>query len=421
MSSLPAGFLPASLKDRPERLTFLTYAAAVSVIMVSIAASQILLATAIGAVLWLWKRRGMKLYWWPPIIWPLLAFCIWTVFTALVSANVLRNLTISKKFFLYLIIPLTPIVLRGKGSVTWVYRGVFATASLLCLVGIAQFAMDPDRGLLDRISGFMGHWMTFSGLLMLVLVALSAFIACRGWRHQRWVVPMIGLLIASLVLSETRNAWLGAVAGILVVLLVGKPRATPLFLALVLALYLVSPRIIKQRLSSGWDLADPNTSNHVELFQTAFRLIRDNPWVGVGPRNVSRAALLYRGSRAWPDWLYQHMHNNILEIAAERGIPGLILWLWLMVQLARDACRVLRESGGFSRGGQSAAGEARLASLAALGALAALLVAGMFEYNFGDSEVLTLFLFMVSAPYSFLTQEDRPVADQALRNTASGL
>jgi hypothetical protein len=46
--------------------------------------------------------------------------------------------------------------------------------------------------------------------------------------------------------------------------------------------------------------------------------------------------------------------------------------------------------------------EALMASSAALAAWVALMAAGMFEYNFGDSEVLTLFLFIMSAPYAFM-------------------
>ena len=40
-------------------------------------------------------------------------------------------------------------------------------------------------------------------------------------------------------------------------------------------------------------------------------------------------------------------------------------------------------------------------STAALGAGVAFLLAGLFEYNFGDTEVLTLFLFIMGAPYVF--------------------
>jgi hypothetical protein len=34
-----------------------------------------------------------------------------------------------------------------------------------------------------------------------------------------------------------------------------------------------------------------------------------------------------------------------------------------------------------------------------LAVLTAVLTAGLFEYNFGDSEVLMLFMFLVSIPY----------------------
>ena len=37
--------------------------------------------------------------------------------------------------------------------------------------------------------------------------------------------------------------------------------------------------------------------------------------------------------------------------------------------------------------------------LSAVAALTGFMVAGFFEYNFGDSEVLLLFLFIVSIPY----------------------
>jgi O-antigen ligase len=90
--------------------------------------------------------------------------------------------------------------------------------------------------------------------------------------------------------------------------------------------------------------------------------------------------------------MYIHMHNNFLQIAAERGIPGLLLWIWLMGQMGWQAFRLLRRSEG--------KGETGFAAAAAIGGWVALLAAGMFEYNFGDSEVLVVFLFMMSAPYA---------------------
>ena len=38
-----------------------------------------------------------------------------------------------------------------------------------------------------------------------------------------------------------------------------------------------------------------------------------------------------------------------------------------------------------------------------------LFLAGLFEFNFGDSEVLMVFLFLVSAPYALSNEQESKV------------
>ncbi len=421
MLRLPEGFLPSSLKGGREQTAFLVLAGAVSLVLVSIAASQILLASAIVAAFWLWRKNAKALSPVPPIALPLSIFCLWTLLVIFVSPDVRLALSEAKKFFLYSILFLVPALARGKGTVIWIYRAIFAVSALSCLKGISQFISNPHRGLLDRISGFTSQWMTYSGLLMLVLVALAAFISLYGWRKHKWVVPLSLVLILPLCLSQTRSAQLGALVGVLAVLLMlRKLRAVLVLLTLIVVVYLASPADFRQRLNAGFDMNDPNTRNRIELFGTAVRLIQDHPWVGVGPKNVAREALRYRGSHEWPDWMYQHMHNNFLQIAAERGIPGLLIWLWLMGKFAWDSLRVFRSSGT-PRALEGQGGAGLLVSTAALGGWMALVVAGMFEYNFGDSEVLTLFLFMMSAPYAFPLPGRNGLDAAGIKATCAGL
>jgi putative inorganic carbon (HCO3(-)) transporter len=398
MSELTAASTIPVPRDFLSRAIFLAVIGSVSLTVVSIAAAQILLAMSILAAVLLWRRSGFGIFHWPPFAWPLLAFCLWTLVTILLSPGVYPAVLELKKFFLYTLIILVPLAVRGKGAVVWVYRAIFGISVLSCLRGILQYIANPHRGLLDRISGFMSVWMTYSGLLMLTLVALAAFTICLGWRKHAWTIPLALLLLAPLLLSETRNAWAGAIAGILVVVLLLRPKAVVSLLLLILMVYFLAPVNLKQRLQTSFDLADPNTRNRIELWETALRLIRDNPWVGVGPKMVGREALRYRGSHDYPDWMYQHMHNDFLQIAAERGIPGLMLWLWFMGSLAWEAFGVFRAAGGLANARRQQDTEALFAATAALGAWAALLVAGMLEYNFGDSEMLMLFLFLMTAP-----------------------
>ncbi len=399
MSNLLQTCLPITLQGGAQRASFLFLAGSVSLALVSIAASQILLAGAILGAVFLWKRQG-----WRPglpavFLWSLFLLLLWTAGAVFASGGSLRAALI-RKFILFSLLLVVPLLARGTEKILWIYHAVFAVSAVSAIAGLVQFAFNPDRSLLDRIKGFMSIWMTFSGLLMLVLVALIAYLVCLGWRKHLWGIPLFVVLTAALYLSQTRSAWLGATLGVAAILVLKRPRAILGLAALLLALYLVSPASFQNRLRSGWNPNDPNTRNRIELFGTTLRLIRDHPWLGVGQR-VSLEAPKYRGSQEFPDWMYLHMHNNFLQIAAERGIPGLILWLSFMLQLGWHALRVFLTPGGSANADSGDSREAAsFVAAAAIGGWVALLAAGMFEYNFGDSEILTLFLFMMSAPFA---------------------
>jgi O-antigen ligase len=110
-----------------------------------------------------------------------------------------------------------------------------------------------------------------------------------------------------------------------------------------------------------------------------------HPLTGVGPNMVQRRYAEYRGPTAVVK-INPHLHNVPVQIAAERGLPALVLWLWFVFALTKDL---------WSRFSNSAD---RLLPAAGLATVTALLTAGFFEYNFGDSEVLMLFLIIVTLP-----------------------
>ena len=95
----------------------------------------------------------------------------------------------------------------------------------------------------------------------------------------------------------------------------------------------------------------------------------------------------YRDPRAVKQ-LNPHLHNVPLQIAAERGLPALAMWLWFIVRLVARLLRRAQDDGN----ALDREGRAR--------PVVAMVAAGMFEYNFGDSEFLMLFLLLVALPYA---------------------
>jgi O-antigen ligase len=82
------------------------------------------------------------------------------------------------------------------------------------------------------------------------------------------------------------------------------------------------------------------------------------------------------------------LHNVPLQIAAERGLPALAIWIGFVIIALVDLARAFRSDSY------------RPLAAAALAAMVAMLAAGMFEYNFGDSEFLMLLLLILTLPFA---------------------
>jgi putative inorganic carbon (hco3(-)) transporter len=154
---------------------------------------------------------------------------------------------------------------------------------------------------------------------------------------------------------------------------------------------LLSPRLIRQRIHSLRQPAlDPSVSIRVEMWQAGLRMIRKHPWVGVGPNNIPEVYTLYLAPGKAPEVGYrEHLHNDFIQLGAERGLPCLAAWMWFMAALGwhfRRLRRKLKHLGWVAD--------------AAAAAWLAMLVEGCFEFNFGTSPVLMLFLFVAATPFA---------------------
>jgi putative inorganic carbon (HCO3(-)) transporter len=96
-----------------------------------------------------------------------------------------------------------------------------------------------------------------------------------------------------------------------------------------------------------------------------------------------------QGEPTPPGW-HGHLHNNFIQFAAERGIPCMIAWSWLMGTWGfrlLSLGRIQTDSFG------------QALCWGGCACVLGLVAAGLFEFNFGDSEVLMLFLFLGTVPF----------------------
>ena len=206
-----------------------------------------------------------------------------------------------------------------------------------------------------------------------------------GRGERTWAALVIPALAVAIALTFSRSAQVGVCAAVALLFALKDFRLFALIPVLAAIFFAIAPGQISQRFVSMFDRKDPTRLDRVAMMHEGERMIAAHPLTGVGPNMVERLYQQFRGPDA-VNKINPHLHNVPLQIAAERGLPALAAWLWFIVAVVRDLWKRF-----------STRADPFLAA-AALAAVTALLTAGLFEYNFGDSEVLMLFLIVITLP-----------------------
>jgi O-antigen ligase len=379
--TLTAGSPPHDRLESGALLALLGFAAA---LQVSIAAADILLVICV--VLWAasivkrHERPGV-----PAFFWPLAAYALLTLVAVAFSADRSASLVDSRQLLLLFIIPAVYRLAEGRRALH-ISNVIITVGALSAIAGIVQYGIFEFDSLGRRPQGAMGHYMTYSGLLMLVIVAGAARLLFRQ-SDRVWPALVMPALLVALGLTLTRSAWVGTFVGLAVLFSLRDRRmlaTLPILAALFVAL---APATITDRVYSMFDVNDPSNRDRVAMMRSGIRMVQDHPLTGVGPNMVPRLYAQYRDPSAVNE-TNPHLHNVPLQIAAERGLPALAAWLAFVVIAIRELWRRFRST------------EMPALAAAALAALAAMLAAGFFEYNFGDSEFLMLLLVLITLPFA---------------------
>ena len=371
-------------RDRLEYVGLLSLIGIVAAMQLSIAAAQILLGIAILAWLASHITRSERLEA-PPFFWPLVAYAALTLASAGFSLDPEVSFTDCKQLVLLMLVPLTYDLARGARANT-VLTIVLSIGAASAFVGIVQYGVLNFDGLGRRPQGTLSHWMTYSGTLMLVICGATARLL-YGKSGRLWAAFVMPALLVALSLTLTRGAWVGVAVGVAVLFLSKDFRLLALIPIVVVGGVLLAPQTLTDRVYSIFDRNDLTTRDRIAMLQAGAAIVKDYPLLGVGPDQIERVYPNYRVPDAVKP-TNQHLHNVPMQIAAERGLPALAAWAWFVVSASYGLFQLLRKSRHKSL------------AAAALGSMAAMLAAGLTEYNFGDSEFLMLLLVMITLPFA---------------------
>jgi O-antigen ligase len=357
VGGLVAAFVLAWALDRwPYLLAFATLACIPLRIPVDIGSDTVNLLLPLYAVIgglaiaiaWALVRGDTRSRELGPIALPLAAFVVWTGLSLLWTNDVRRGAIFLAAFVLpfgLVAVGFARLPWRGRW-LTWLWGGLVATALVYALVGGYQWLTrdvfwNPSVKVFNAYAPFFrvnsvfwdpsvyGRYLTVAVLASLAGILLGGI---RGWR----VAGLYAVVVATwlgLLISFSQSSFVALAAGIVVAASVvwGRRALVPLVaLGLVTcAVLFVVPQLRDDLVGKSRSGVNRVTSGRANLVGQGIRIALDHPVIGVGAGGFSREYAHRRGITG-KDPKRVASHTTPVTVAAEEGIVGLALLVWLV-------------------------------------------------------------------------------------------
>jgi putative inorganic carbon (HCO3(-)) transporter len=385
-----------------NNLAFALLLAFLFLISISIAGCYILL-TMILIIFVLDLARNRKFPLLPFFYYFFILYAFFTMIATVFSIDRAVSFRDNKELLIFLLIPLYLWLLNSWKRLwlsLWTVLAAAVFSSLTGIFTVLKKGLEKGIVLSDRLKGFTSHWMTYAGLLMFVFIFFCVLLLLKRKNSKQALVISGSLLImlVAIAFSLTRNVWLGIAAALMIFIVFFKPRYFLALAPILLVLALLAPQAVKSRVLSIVDLHDESNRERIYMLYSGLKIFHDYPWTGVGCNNVEKTIAGDKSRYLHPQavQINLHLHNNLVQILAERGIFALASFLLACLFIILKLLQLLK----------SRTGNWRAITAAVLFAFTGFLVAGMFEYNFGDSEIKFILFYFLSLPFLNLQGDD---------------
>jgi O-antigen ligase len=319
------------------------------------------------------------------------------VVSSLFSVDRADSFTNMKRVLLIGVVYVSAFSFRSERRMTMILAALGLLGAVTAVAEIASLRV--VGGAIERPTMFQMP-MTEGGIRMLIILLLLPFVISRSTpaRLRMLFAAAIVPILAGLVVTQTRSAWVAFAAGSIVMGVAWDRRVLAALAAVAVLFALFAPADFRSRALSVVELqraapaaadsvttAAESNSSRIQMIRTGWRMFLDRPvfgWgdIGLRPYYETYVTPLTLGEGG-------HLHNNLMEALVTLGVPGFCAVLWLFYSMFA----VIRRSG---RGAPKDSFRAALAA-GLLAAYAGFHVLGLFEYNFGDHEVMVLVWFMI--------------------------
>jgi O-antigen ligase len=360
-----------------------------SILSLSIAAASMSfsLAALIVLVWWIADRRSIIPR--TPLDYLVLAYVVIELVTACTAIYPGQAFYYSKRLLLIANLYFIIVAVDSPRKVLVLLLALIGSTAILSLVEIAYYYAAHE----SRLFMFQ-HYMTTGGIKMIVaLLCIPLLIHPDTPRKVRaWTAALFLPTLVALVLTNTRSAWLGFIAGAVLIALTKQKKLIVLLALFIVAFFLFAPQKNIERARSIVDPTHPSNTGRLTMWATGWKIFLDHPVLGVGDSDLLAIYSQYRTPEE--NEPAGHLHNNYLMILVTLGIGGFVIVMGLFGKIIAVLYKAQRQLSK-----EWLLGSAALASFALF---CGFLVNGFFEWNFGSHQIMVLVWSSIGLTFAVL-------------------
>lgn len=378
--------------DRAARYAFLLLAAALPWSIAPMSIGVALCGALTLVAWWLPGPDGARVRWVrTPIDVSALAWLAALVVATIFALDPARSAPRIEKGFLFAIIPVAAYHARDPRLARRAIAILLVSAAGATIYALARFVHDGGA-FPTRVRGLIGHPVSYGGqATLLATLAMSLVLFGPGRRWKIGAAAFLALLLPALLGSFTRSAWIATLVAACVLIARRRARWLPALAAAALALLFLLPAGYRVRALSAFDTHSYWNVERLYLWDAGRRMFLDHPVTGVGLQDLSDLYERYRSPNAHEH--HGHLHDIVIQVGATMGVVGLAALVALVAGFYRTAGRGWRERippGAFRS----------VLRAAAVAAVTGFLVAGLFEWNLGDEELVDFLCVVIGMGYA---------------------
>lgn len=214
---------------------------------------------------------------------------------------------------------------------------------------------------------------------------------------RKYMILLCLPVIVSMLLTQSRNVYLAFFICMVLYGIVMNRRFLVVLLVAVPVGYLMLPAGVTQRLTSIFDASHPSNKSRIAMWETGIKMFADHPITGVADNKILEIYSEYKTPEYHSEGV--HLHSNFIMILATTGLLGFTAFIGLFAALILKQFKLMRQFGEGSK---------KLLAFGSILVVISFLISGIFEWSFGDHEVMTAFFFLVSVP--FITAKEEFIA-----------